>query len=138
VAEAPTSLPLDFQPHEARSEHLRSEKRFAEYKKVAAAYIALDYANTYPFGVYLGYLARAGLVDADRELGRELAAREYSGPKEIGAAFYGLGHLAELDSDRALAHRHFTRSLEALRKQDDPPKGSVEALVELVRRTAPE
>ncbi len=117
-------------------ELLRSEKRFGDYKKIAAAYIALDYGNTYPFGVYLEYLARAGLVDADRDLGRELAARSYPGPRDTGAVFFGLGHLAELDSDRALAHEHYTRSLEALRKQDKPPNGAVEAVTELVRRTA--
>lgn len=117
---------------------LRSAKRFDDYGRRAAAFIALDRANTYPFGVYLDDVARAGVTDADRALGRELAKRAYTRPEEVGAVFYGLGRLAELDSDRALAHRHYTRSLAALRSQEKPPPGSIDALTALVRRTAPD
>ncbi len=114
---------------------LRTEGRFADYKKLAAAYIALDHANTYPFGVYLDYLRRVGLVDADRELGDELAARQWSRPEEIGATFYGLGVLAELDGKKPLAHERYQRSLDALRKVAKPQEGSIETVAELVRRT---
>lgn len=134
---------LELQPsHEgafvALLDLLRSAKRFPEYKTVASSYIALEYGNTYPFGVYLQSVMKAGVSDADRELGRELAARAYSGPREVGAVFYGLGHLAELDSDRPLAHTRYQRSLEALRQQETAPKGAVQAVTELVRRTAAE
>jgi tetratricopeptide (TPR) repeat protein len=142
AAEKALRTALELRPeHEAAFmallHQLRTEERFADYKKVAAAYVALDYANTYPFGVYLGYLRRVGLVDADRELGRELAARKYERPEEIGATFYSLGILAELDSDKALAHERYRRSLEALRREASPPKESIETLTELVRRTGP-
>lgn len=117
---------------------LRSQKRFDDYKRRAVAFIALDYGNTYPFGVYLGYVARAGLIGADGDLARELAAREYARPEEVGAVFYSLGQLAELASDRTLANKHYSRSLDALRKLEKPPKGSIEALTGLVERTRPE
>jgi tetratricopeptide (TPR) repeat protein len=117
---------------------LRSQNRFDDYQQRAAAFIALDYRNTYPFGVYLGFVEKAGVIDADRDLARELAAREYARPEEVGAVFYSLGHLAELASDRGLANQHYSRSLDALRKLDKPPEGSIEALTGLVERTRPE
>lgn len=116
---------------------LRSQKRFDDYGSRAAAFVALDYANTYPFGVYLDSVARAGFADADRLLGQRLAARSYAGPKEVGAVFYGLGRLAELGEDLPLAHQQYRKSLDALRKQEKPPAGSIEALTALVERTRP-
>lgn len=117
---------------------LRSQKRYEEYRRRAAAFIALDYGNTYPFGVYLDFVGRAGLIDADKDLARDLAARNYAGPKEVGAVFYGLGRLAELASDRTLAHHNYRTSLGALRKLEKPPAGAVEALTGLVERTRPQ
>lgn len=118
-------------------DQLRSQKREAEYQRLAAAFIALDYANTWPFGVYLSSVQEAGIGEADRALGRELAAREYASPLEVGAVFYGLGKLAELGSDTSLAHRHYRKSLEGLRKAEKPPPGAVEVVTALVERTAP-
>jgi tetratricopeptide (TPR) repeat protein len=126
-------------PHEAAFtgllDLLRSQKRFDEYKRRAASFIALDYGNTYPFGVYLGYVGEAGVIDTDKDLARELAGREYARPQEVGAVFYSLGRLAELASDRALAYKHYRKSLSALRKLGKPPQGSIEALTGLVERT---
>lgn len=126
-------------PHEAAFtgllDLLRSHKRFDEYKRRAASFIALDYGNTYPFGVYLESVREAGVIDADKDLARELAARKYARPQEVGAVFYSLGHLAELASNRLLAHEHYRKSLDALRKLKDPPQGSIEALTALVERT---
>lgn len=116
---------------------LRAQDRLDDYRKLAAAFIALDYGNTWPLGVYVSCVQEAGVAEVDRALGRELAGREYGRPVEVGAVFYGLGKLAELDSDRALAHRHYRRSLDALRKLEKPPPGSIDALTGLVERTRP-
>lgn len=114
---------------------LRSQRRADEYRRRAAAFVALDYANTWPFGQYLEWLKAAGVSEADRRLGRDLEARHYASDLEIGAVFYGLGGLAELDGDRALAHARYVRSLEALKKAAHPPPGAVDALTGLVERT---
>lgn len=116
---------------------LRSQKRTADYQRLAAAFIALDYANTWPFGIYLSSVQEAGVGEADRALGRELAAREYARPLEVGASFYGLGKLAELDADTALAHQRYRKSLDGLRKAEKAPPGAIDVVSALVERTRP-
>lgn len=116
---------------------LRADGQFAEYKRRVLAFAALDFANTWPLGVYAEYVRKAGATDADREIARSLAARQYARDEEVGAVFYNLGRMAEWDGERTLAHARFRKSLEALKRCQRAPPGSIEALTELVKRTQP-
>jgi hypothetical protein len=112
----------------------RREKRFDAYKNAVREYIALDYGNTYTFSVYVDFLSRENMLEPDREIARELSEQEFSNNEEIGAVFYNLGHMAEMDGDRQLAFNHFTKSLNALKQLTDPPPGSIAALTQLIAR----
>ncbi len=112
----------------------RKTKRFDVYKKTVSDYIALDYGNTYTFNIYVDYLADQGLIQSDREIVAELAKRQYSRTEEVGAVFFNLGRIAEMDGNKTLASQHYARSLEALKKLPQPPPGAIEALTQSINR----
>lgn len=114
---------------------LRSGKKETEYRSRVLKFASLDFANTWPLGVWVEYVGDAGVEAVDREIEKTLATRRYAGLREVGAVFYNLGRFLEIAGDRAGAHRNYRRSLEALRRQKDPPAGSVEVLEKLVEGT---
>lgn len=110
----------------------RRERRFDVYKKAVRDYIAVDYGNTYAFSTYVDFLHSEGILDTDREIAHELAQREFSSNKEIGAVFYNLGYMAEMGGDKQLALQHFTKSLNAVKQLENPPPGSIDALTQRI------
>jgi tetratricopeptide (TPR) repeat protein len=112
----------------------RKTRRFDAYKKTVNDYIALDYGNTYTFNVYVDYLADHKLIKEDREIVTELAKRQYSRTEEIGAVFFNLGRIAEMERNTALAAQHYAKSLGALKKLPNPPPGAIEALTHSINR----
>jgi tetratricopeptide (TPR) repeat protein len=112
----------------------RKTRRFDAYKKTVNDYIALDYGNTYTFNVYVDYLADHKLIKEDREIVTELAKRQYSRTEEIGAVFFNLGRIAEMEENTALASQYYAKSLEAVKKLPNPPPGAIEALTQYINR----
>jgi len=112
----------------------RKTRRFDAYKKTVNDYIALDYGNTYTFNVYVDYLADQKLIKEDREIVTALAKRQYSRTEEIGAVFFNLGRVAEMEGNAGLALQHYSKSLEALKKLPNPPPGAIEALTQSINR----
>jgi tetratricopeptide (TPR) repeat protein len=111
----------------------RKTKQSDSYKQAAKDYIGQDYGNNFMFNLYVQFVIQNKMTDVDRSFVKELARQKFERPIEIGAVFYNLGRLAEIDGDKKLALKHYQKSLDALKEVEPAPPGAVEALTQMIQ-----
>ena len=106
----------------------RQQKAHKKYRALVHKYIAKDYSNTYLFNRYIDYLTQSGMNNDDVAVINQLASRSYADTKTKGAVFYNLGRAYRIRGDYQSARKYFKKSLAAMKRLKNPPKGAIKAL----------
>lgn len=112
---------------------LREQGRSSEYVDVVLDYIAIDFANSYLFNMYVTSIMEAGFWSADRKVEEKLLQLDLN-DAQAGAVYFNLGRLAEMRTETGEALERYRHALAAFRKVAEPPEGAVPALEQRILR----